>query len=36
MFDIVTGRFNNETREANYAYRKKRNFACVYSCPSKL
>jgi hypothetical protein len=36
MSAIVTGRFNNETRDTNYAYRKRRNFACVYSCPSQL
>jgi hypothetical protein len=36
MYSIVTGRFNNETRDANYAYREKHNFACMYSCPSKL
>jgi len=36
MYTIVTGRFNNETRDANYAYRIKNNFACLYSCPSEL
>jgi hypothetical protein len=36
MFTIVTGRFNNDTRDANYAYRKKNNFACMYCCPSEL
>jgi hypothetical protein len=36
MYSIVTGRFNNETRDANYAYREKHNFACMYSCPSEL
>ena len=36
MYTIVTGRFNNETRDANYAYRRKNNFACLYSCPSEL
>ena len=33
MFSIVTSRFNNETRDANYAYRKKHKFACMYCCP---
>ena len=32
----VTGRFNNETRETNYAYRKKHNLACIYCCPTQL
>ena len=36
MFYIVTGRFNNETRETNYAYRRKNNFACIYCCPTQL
>lgn len=36
MYTIVTGRFNNETRDANYAYREKHKFACLYSCPSEL
>jgi hypothetical protein len=36
MYTIVTGRFNNETRDTNYAYRKKNNFACLYSCPCEL
>jgi hypothetical protein len=36
MYTIVTGRFNNETRDANYAYRMKNKFACLYSCPSEL
>lgn len=36
MYSIVTGRFNNETRDANYSYRKRRNFACMYCCPSEL
>ena len=36
MFTIVTSRFNNETRDANYAYRAKHNFACMYCCPSEL
>ena len=36
MYTIVTGRFNNETRDANYAYREKHNFACLYSCQSEL
>lgn len=36
MFAVVTGRFNNETRDANYAYRKKNDFACMYCSPSEL
>lgn len=36
MYTIVTGRFNNETRDANYSYRRKNNFTCLYSCPSEL
>jgi hypothetical protein len=33
---IVTSRFNNETRDVNYAYREKRKFACLYCCPLEL
>jgi hypothetical protein len=36
MFTIVTSRFNNDTLEANYAYRKKHNLQCLYCCPSEL
>jgi hypothetical protein len=36
LYEVVTGRFNNETRDANYAYRKKNNFTCMYSCPLEL
>ena len=36
MYTIVTGRFNNETRDANYAYRKKNGFNCMYCCPTEL
>ena len=36
MFTVVTGRFNNDTLEANYAYRRKYGYACMYSCPSEL
>jgi len=36
MFTVVTGRFNNETRDANYAYRVKQKFACMYCCPFEL
>jgi hypothetical protein len=36
MFTIVTSRFNNDTLEANYAYRKKHNLKCIYCCPSEL
>jgi hypothetical protein len=33
---VLTGRFNNETQETNYAYRKKKGFACMYCIPSEL
>jgi hypothetical protein len=36
MYTIVTSRFNNETRDANYAYRKKNGFACMYCTPLEL
>lgn len=36
MFSVVTGRFNNRTRDANYAYRKKRDFTCMYCAPCEL
>ena len=36
MYTIVTGRFNNETLETNYAYRKKHNFGCLYCVPFEL
>jgi hypothetical protein len=36
MFSVVTGRFNNETRDANYAYRKKHNYTCMYCVPYEL
>ena len=36
MYTIVTGRFNNETRDANYSYREKHNVAGLNSCPSEL
>jgi len=36
MFTVVTGRFNNETRDANYAYRQKHNFKCMYCVPYEL
>jgi len=36
MYSVVTGRFNNETLETNYAYRRKYNFACMYCCPQEL
>ena len=35
MFSIVTSRFNNETRDANYAYRKKHKLVCMYCCPQE-
>lgn len=36
MFTVVTGRFNAETLNSNYEYRKKRGFECMYCCPAKL
>jgi hypothetical protein len=36
MFTIVTSRFNNETRDTNFAYRKKYGLTCMYCCPSEL
>ena len=36
MYTIVTTRFNNETRDANYAYRQKHKFACMYCSPLEL
>lgn len=36
MYSIVTSRFNNETLNANYEYRKKHGFGCIYCCPSEL
>jgi hypothetical protein len=36
MYAIVTSRFNNQTRDSNYNYRKKHGFSCMYCCPSEL
>ena len=36
MYTIVTSRFNNATRDANYAYRQKHKFACMYCSPLEL
>jgi len=36
MYTIVTGRFNNETRDCNYEYRKKHGFICMYCVPLEL
>ena len=36
MYTIVTSRFNNETLETNYAYRRKHGYACMYCCPQEL
>jgi len=36
MFNVVTSRFNNQTLESNYNYRKKKEFSCLYCCPSEL
>ena len=36
MFSVVTVRFNTQTLETNYAYRKKRSFQCMYCSPQEL
>jgi hypothetical protein len=36
MFAIVTGRFNNETRDTNYEYRKRYGYKCMYCVPQEL
>lgn len=36
MFYVVTSRFNNETLEKNYDYRKKRGYSCMYCSPLEL
>ncbi len=36
MFYVVTCRFNNETRDANYAYRTKHGYECMYCSPLEL
>jgi len=35
-FYVVTTRFNNETYETNYAYRKIKGFVCMYCVPLEL
>ena len=36
MITVVTGRFNTETLNSNYEYRKKYGFQCLYCCPWEL
>lgn len=36
MFTIVTGRYNNETWEATFNYRLKKNIECIYAPPCPL
>jgi hypothetical protein len=36
MFTIVTTRYNNETWEANYNNRIKRNISCLYASPHEM
>ena len=36
MFTIVTTRYNNETWEANYNNRIKRNLSCLYASPHEM
>jgi hypothetical protein len=36
MFSVVTVRFNKDTLETNYSYRKKNKFECMYCSPLEL
>jgi hypothetical protein len=36
MYSVVTTRFNNETLDANYRYRLRHGFKCLYCCPIEL
>jgi hypothetical protein len=36
MITVVTGRFNTETLNSNYEYRKKYGFKCIYCCPWEM
>lgn len=36
MITVVTSRFNTETLNSNYEYRRKHGFKCMYCCPSEL
>lgn len=36
MFSVVTVRFNNDTLNTNYAYRKKNRFQCMYCSPMEI
>ena len=36
MYVVVTCRFNHETLSANYTYRKKRGYNCMYCTPMEL
>ena len=36
MFEIVTGRYNNETWDASIKYRIKKNIPCIYAPPFKI
>jgi len=36
MFTVVSSRFNNETLDSNYRYRKKNSLSCIYCSPSEL
>jgi hypothetical protein len=35
-YAVVTSRFNNQTLDANYAYRRKKGFQCMYCSPLEL
>jgi hypothetical protein len=35
-YAVVTSRFNNQTRDANYTYRLRKGFECMYCTPLEL
>ena len=35
-YAVVTSRFNNQTLDANYSYRRKKGFQCMYCSPLEL
>jgi len=36
MFTVVTDRYNNETWDTSFNYRKRKNLSCIYAPPFKL
>lgn len=36
MFTVVTGRYDNDTWDASFQYRIKKNFECIYAPPCRL